>query len=254
MDILSFEHVFVYYDSSPALLDISFELTHPFLAMLIGPNGAGKTTLLKVILGLVKPKRGEISVFGLDPSTNSYEIRGIVGYVPQLIHVDENVPLRVKEIVAMGLLSRRRPPRILFKRDEEKINEYLELLEIEDLVDKTFRELSGGEKQKVLIARALVRRPRLLLLDEPFSMLDIESKSEIADTMIKLMKDFKMSIIIASHELSPCMQYDPTVILLNKRIYAIGKAEEVLTEVNLRKTYPGITKLRELVIASEDHA
>jgi len=248
-----FDRVSVFFGDKPALIDVSFKLSHPFFAVIMGPNGAGKTTLLKVALGLIKPISGKISVFGLNPMKKPYEVRRILAYTPQLIHVDESVPIRVKEIVAMGLLSKESPPRIKTKKDEKAIMNALTLVEMQDYADFFFNELSGGQKQRILIARALIRKPYLLLLDEPFSMLDYETKCEITELIYSLYEKFNMSILMVAHELSPCIAYDPYVILLNKRVYALGTLHEVLTEENLRKAYPGATKVKDLIILGEDH-
>ena len=247
------EGVSVYYDSTPALIDVSLRFRHPFAAVVMGPNGAGKTTLLKVLLGLVRPSEGRVSVFGIDPTRRPYEVRRVVGYVPQLIHVDEEVPIKVWEVVAMGVLSRALPPRICTRRDREAVEWALDLVEMGDYADYYFSELSGGQKQRVLIARALVRRPKLLLLDEPFSMLDYEMKCEIANLVFSIHEKLGISVLMVAHELSPCIAYEPIAILLNKRVFAVGSPQQVLTEENLAKAYPGVTRIRNLIIAGEDH-
>ncbi len=252
-DEILFDRVYVYYNGKPALIDITFKLKHPFFAVVMGPNAAGKTTLLKVILGLVKPSRGKVRVFGYDPIKHAFAIRSLVGYSPQLINVDEKVPLKVRDIVALGILTKYKPPRIYRKIDLERVREVLSLVGMEDYIDSYFNELSGGQRQRVLIARALIRNPKLLLLDEPFSMLDYTMKCEIAWLLYEIHKKFNTSVIIVCHEISSCYMFNPIILLLNKKLYAIGYADEVLTEEVLKKAYPSVTCLRNLIVLGEDH-
>ncbi|RLG85667.1 MAG: metal ABC transporter ATP-binding protein [Thermoprotei archaeon] len=236
-----------------ALEDISLELKSPFYAIVMGPNGAGKTTLLKVIAGLLKPTKGYIEVYGYVPHRDKGQISKLVSYVPQLIQVDESIPLLVKDIVMMGLLSSRKAPRIPLKEDYEYVDKVLKMLEIEQCKECLFSELSGGLKQRVMIARALVRRPKLLLLDEPFSMLDFHMKCELAELLYKLYTEIGIDILMVAHEVSPCIPFEPLVILLNKRVYAVGKAHEVLRPEILRKVYPGTVEFKNLIVLGEDH-
>ena len=244
----------VKYDSIIALDNISFELNSPFFTVVMGPNGAGKSTLIKAILGLVRIAKGEIKVYGKDPFKDKDEVKKMTGYVPQVININIHVPITVEEVVGMGIISKMPPPRFLAKKHRRKINEALELVGLTELKDKLFAELSGGQRQRVLIARALVREPKLLILDEPFSMLDFEIKCEIAGLLYQLHKELNIDILLVAHELSPCITYEPTVILLNKKIYAVGLARQVLRLENLKKAYPGVTEVPSGVILGEDHA
>jgi len=247
------KHVSYRFDKKTALEDVSFELNSPFFCTVMGPNGAGKTTLLKLMLGLLKPESGTIRVFGHDVSEEAHEVRKIVGYVPQLVNIDYHVPVTVEEVVAMGALAKDIPPRILTRKLKKKVSEVLKLVGIEDSA-ALFTELSGGQRQRALIARALISDPKLLLLDEPFSMLDFDMKCEIAELLYQLHKEKGIDIFLVAHELSPCIHLEPTVILLNKRVYAVGRAGEVLRLENLKKAYPGLTEVPAGFILGEDHA
>ncbi|RLG07897.1 MAG: metal ABC transporter ATP-binding protein [Thaumarchaeota archaeon] len=244
--------VYYSFDGKPALEDVSFELDSPFFCAVMGPNGAGKTTLLKLMLGLLKPRRGSIRIFGYDVVRDSGAVRRLVGYVPQIINVDHHIPMTVEEVIAMGALARDLPPRFATREVRRKVREVLELVELDD-PSALFSELSGGQKQRVLIARALIGDPRLLLLDEPYSMLDFDMKCEISELLYRLHKERGVDILLVAHELSPCIHLEPIVILLNKRVYAIGRAGEVLTLENLRKAYPGLTEVPAGFILGEDH-
>ena len=235
-----------------ALEDVSFQLDSPFFCAVMGPNGAGKTTLLKLMLGLLKPQKGVIKIFDHDISKEAGQVRKLVGYVPQVVNIDPHIPMSVEEVVAMGALSRDIPPRFMMRGVRRKVNEFLKLVGIDD-PSTLFSELSGGQRQRALIARALVSDPKCLLLDEPYSMLDFDMKCEISELLYKLHKEKGIDILLVAHELSPCIHLEPVVILLNKRVYAIGKAGEVLTLKNLRRAYPGLTEVPAGFILGEDH-
>ena len=250
---LEVRNVYFRFGEKKALEDVSFELDSPFFCTVMGPNGAGKTTLLKLMIGLLKPQRGEIKIFGHDAVKEAKTIRRFVGYVPQLVNIDYHVPMTVEEVVAMGSLAKDIPPRIITREVREKIQETLELVGIED-PSSLFTELSGGQRQRALIARALISDPKLLLLDEPYSMLDFDMKCEIAELLYNLHKRRGIDIFLVAHELSPCIHFEPTVILLNKRVYAVGRAGEVLRLENLKQAYPGLTQVPAGFILGEDHA
>ncbi|MCS7125394.1 MAG: ATP-binding cassette domain-containing protein [Aigarchaeota archaeon] len=248
------EGLTVKFNDYKALDNISFRLDSPFFTVVMGPNGAGKTTLLKSILGLVKPSLGMIRVYGLDPFREANKIRQIVSYVPQVVNINIHVPITVREVIAMGIYSKSIPPRIMNKEIEEEVEEVLRLVELERYSRKWFTELSGGERQRVLIARAMVKGAKLLLLDEPFSMLDFDIKCEIAKLLDRIHYRMNIDILLVAHELSPCIAYNPQVILLNKKVYAVGRAGEVLRLEILKRAYPGITEIPQGFIIGEDHA
>ncbi|MCS7132948.1 MAG: metal ABC transporter ATP-binding protein [Aigarchaeota archaeon] len=241
------------YGLKAALEEASFELDSPFFCVVMGPNGAGKTTLLKLMLGLLKPMRGYIRIMGHDPLKESSVIRRLVGYVPQVVNIDHHVPITVEEVVAMGALSKDIPPRIMSRKIRRRVEEVLEVVGLEDS-SCLFTELSGGQRQRALIAKALIGEPKLLLLDEPYSMLDFDMRCEIAGLLYRLYGEEGIDVFLVAHELSPCIHLDPMVILLNKRVYAIGKASEVLKLENLKKAYPGLTEVPAGFILGEDHA
>jgi len=254
MNGINVRDVTVIFDGVKALDRISFELKSPFYALIMGPNGAGKTTLLKTLIGLVKPVEGVISLYGLNPLSQVKEVRRITGYVPQIINVETHVPISVGEIIALGLIVNKPPPRFITRKIRKKVYEALEAVGLPpSIASKTFTDLSGGQRQRVLIARALVREPRLLLLDEPFSMLDFDAKCDIAKLLFELHKVRGIDILMVAHELSPCVPYEPLVIILNKKVYAVGKPKDVLKLDILKLAYPGVTELPTGVIIGEDH-
>ncbi len=241
------------YDGEPVLMDVTFKLKSPFFAVLMGPNGAGKTTLLRVIIGLLKPIKGDVTVYGVRPWERPEIVKEIIGYVPQLLLVRQDVPVRVEEVVAMGILSRLPPPRRLTRRIREEVSKALNMVGLKGFEGRLFNELSGGQKQRVLIARALIRRPRLLVLDEPCSMLDFKARCEIIKLLQKLHVERGVDILLTAHDISPCLTLEPTVILINRVVYAVGKLRDVLRPETLKLAYPGLTEVEGAIILGEDH-
>lgn len=205
------------YGKTVALEDISFKIHEGEKIAILGPNGAGKTTLLKCILGILKA-RGKVSVLGRDPRRDR-EVLKLVSYVPQKSSLSTDIPLRV--IDALRTAS------------EEIDFEILRKLELEEKTRVLFRELSGGFQQRVLIARALMRKPKLLLLDEPFNGVDVVSQKKIVEVLEKI----DATVIVVVHNINPLLHSLHRVMLLNKRIVAFGKANEVFTKENMLKVY-----------------
>ncbi|RLE50377.1 MAG: metal ABC transporter ATP-binding protein [Candidatus Methanomethylicota archaeon] len=224
------------YDSSVALKDINFSVEHPTFLAIIGPNGAGKSTLLRAMLGQLKILRGELKVMGIDVKENPRAIRRMVGYVPQRERINFEVPLKVKDVILMGLLTKLKPPRIPRRSDLEAAKKALEAVGLEDLWNESFAHLSGGQQQRVLIARAMVSDPTILLLDEPFSGVDTKSYWEII-TVLRSLRLKDKSIILVTHDINPIVDCIDKVLLLNKRIIAYGTPREVLTERYLVEAY-----------------
>jgi|Deesub1362A_J573_1020465.scaffolds.fasta_scaffold00380_11 zinc transport system ATP-binding protein len=208
------------------LEDINLSVKERDFLAIIGPNGAGKTTLLKIILGLLDPSEGEVRVFGEIPK----KVRKQIGYVPQQPPFDLNFPISVFKATLLA-----RYPGVFrgFERDDErKVLEVLELLNISKLRDRQIGELSGGQLQRVLLARALVRDPKLLLLDEPTSHIDFEAERSFYDLLAELNRE--ITIIIVSHDINVISIYSKTVACLNRKLFFHGDKEgcfDVLEEV-----------------------
>ncbi|HPS91407.1 MAG TPA: ABC transporter ATP-binding protein [Methanothrix sp.] len=201
---------------------------------LVGPNGSGKTTLIKCIDKILKPK-GSILIDGRDiEKVSRTELAKSLGYVPQ----SSSTPLAttVFDTVLMG-----RRPHISWRvsdSDLEKVADILELLHLEDLAMRDFSQLSGGQKQKVLIARALAQEPEVLLLDEPTSSLDMKHQLEVMETIASLVKDREISAVMALHDLNlACMFVDKLAILKGGKIFAAGKPADLLNAQNIRDVY-----------------
>ncbi|MEM3832730.1 MAG: metal ABC transporter ATP-binding protein [Thermoprotei archaeon] len=239
MSIIDVKNLTASYNGEPAILDISFQLNDPSITVILGPNGAGKTTLLKALIGIIKPDHGIIRVLGFDPVNDSFRLRRFIGYVPQRDKIVRNLPLKVRDVILMGLLTKRQWPRIPSKSDVDKMYKMLELLDLNDSVDKTFGELSGGQQQKVLLARALISEPKILFLDEPFNGVDMKSQAYIIEKIKSLRYTNKITILIVTHDINPLIDIAENLIILNKSVIAIGKPLEILTEQTLSKAYGG---------------
>jgi iron complex transport system ATP-binding protein len=223
------------YGDTEALSDISFDAGDGELVTLVGPNGSGKSTLLRCIDKLLKPKRGVILIRERDISKmNLRELAQTIGYVPQ--SAVNTFPFTVFDVVLMG-----RKPYISWgvgKRDIELVSETLDFLGLSEMAGRYFNELSGGERQKVLIARALAQEPELLLFDEPTSNLDIRHQLEVLDITKALKGEKGVSVIMAMHDLNLASRFSDRIIMLNKgKLFATGTPKEVLIPQNIREVY-----------------
>ncbi len=224
------------YRSTPSLCDVSLELHDSEVLGLIGPNGSGKTTLLKCINKILEPKQGNIILDRKEIKKMSRpELAKYIGYVPQnSVDNPEGVP--VYEIVLMG-----RRPHITWqssKEDSAKVWGALKTLNIEHIAMRNFFELSGGEQQRVLIARSLAQEAKVLLLDEPTSNLDIRHQLEVMDLTRKLVSNEKLSAAIAIHDLNLAARFcDRIVMMRDGKVFAAGGVSSVLTAENLRLVY-----------------
>ncbi len=227
-NIVELKNVSVSLDGQIILEDINFTLKEKEFLTIIGPNGGGKTTILKIILGLIKPDNGSISVFGTNPC-KSTSAGKFIGYLPQHINSDLKFPVNVFDVVLIGRYNG------LFKRyseeDKQKVTEALKITGMENFKDRQIGKLSGGQMQRVFLARALVRDPKLLLLDEPTASAD----PEMQQSFYKLIKELneKMAIVIVTHDVSAVLQYGKSVACVNRKLYyhgekegAIGKLQE----------------------------
>lgn len=195
--ILSFKDVCFSYPQAPILRHVSFDIYPQEFVGVIGPNGGGKTTLLKLILGFLKPSKGTIRLFGQIPSKKIC-YRG-VAYVPQTIHFDRDFPISVEEVVLGGLISRLPWYGFFDRKEIHLVHEVLQRMHLEHLKTASFGNLSGGQAQRVLVARALVSSPKLLLLDEPTASVDKRAEEDIYNLLEGLKKE--MTIIHVTHDL-----------------------------------------------------
>jgi iron complex transport system ATP-binding protein len=224
------------YRSKPSLIGISIELHESEVLGMIGPNGSGKTTLLKCINKILEPKQGSILLEKQAIKKMSrLDVAKYIGYVPQSSTGNPEM-LPVFEIILMG-----RRPHITWQnsqKDTEKVWEALKLLNIEHIAMRNFYELSGGEQQRVLIARSIAQQAKVLLLDEPTSNLDIRHQLEVMDLTRKLVAEQQLAAAIAIHDLNLAYRFcDKIVMMRAGEIFAAGDAQSVLTAKNISSVY-----------------
>jgi len=228
-----FEGVSFGYGRVDVLEQVELDIAAGTFTALIGPNGAGKTTLLRLLLGLEKPRRGRIRVFGEPPGSRGQRI----GYVPQRTGVPDGFPLSVQEVVLMGRFALigwgRRPS----GADREVARQALARVKLADMAASRFGELSGGQQRRALIARALVGEPRLLLLDEPTAGLDPAAQARFYDMCCVLQREENLTLIAASHDVDVVAQHADTVLLIDRSVQAMGPPAAVLRTAQLDRVY-----------------
>ncbi len=183
------------YDGYCVLEDVNLSIPQGDFVSVVGPNGGGKTTLLRLVLGLLRPSRGEIRVFGVTPE----EARPRTGYMPQHAQLDPQFPATVMDVALMGRLGQGRPFGPYSKRDKEAVVTALEQVGLRDLHKKSFASISGGQRQRLFIARALAGEPDLLLLDEPTANLDVVMEGDLYELLQTLNQ--RMTVVMVSHDL-----------------------------------------------------
>lgn len=204
-NLIQLKNIYVQIDEREILKNVDFELQPNEIVTLIGPNGAGKSTLVKIVLGILKPNQGQV--------IRAKHLK--FSYVPQKFNPSHSLPLRVKDLLALE------------KCDLETKQKILKETGIEKLQDSKVQQLSGGEKQRVLLARALLRKPNVLVLDEPMQGLDIQSEAELYEYVRSLPKKYGCAVIMVSHDLQWVMQGTHRVVCLNKHICCSGLPENV---------------------------
>lgn len=229
--MIKVENLNVTYNQSPALSNINLEINGPGITGIIGPNGAGKSTLIKAILNII-PSTG---ISKIDNKISKENLDN-VAYVEQKINIDYNFPIKVRECVSLGLYSKIGILKKLKKSDWQKVDDALKLVGLEKFSNRQISELSGGQFQRVLIARCLVQDAKYIFLDEPFVGIDSVSEEIIMETLRDL-RDKGHTILIVHHDLRKVHSYFDSVLLLNKEVIAFGDTESTFTRVNLTTAY-----------------
>ena len=229
--MIKIQNLSVSYQGQLALDETSLNIKGPTITGIIGPNGAGKSTLLKGILGIVDHKGQAF----LDDRPLQEELNKIA-YVEQKINIDYNFPIKVKECVSLGLYPKIKLFQRLNSSDWDKVGQALKIVGLEDFAERQISQLSGGQFQRVLIARCLVQEANYIFLDEPFVGIDSVSEEIIMETLRHLKKEGK-TILIVHHDLSKVTAYFDQVLLLHKKLIAFGPTESTFTRENMEQTY-----------------
>ncbi|MBD3382479.1 MAG: ATP-binding cassette domain-containing protein [candidate division Zixibacteria bacterium] len=227
---VKFEDVNFAYDGGFQLENVNLIIRPGEFVSVVGPNGGGKTTLLKLINGLLQPERGKIEVFGKNPA----EVRQLIGYLPQNIEFDPEFPVTVREVVRMGRLGEGFKLRYS-KHDNHEVEQVLEETGLKDYSSAMLSEISGGQRQRTLLARTLVCRPRILLLDEPTAYLDFDMSEVIFEILQKLEHD--LTIIMVSHDIGFVRKSVKSVICVNRNV--VRHPTEQITPEALEKLFRG---------------
>ena len=229
---LELQGVWAGYNHQPVLEDVSFQVAQGEILGIIGPNGSGKSTLMKAVLGLVKPWRGRILVLGQPGAAE----RSRVGYMPQVEQVDWDFPVTVEDVALMGRYARRGLLRRANRLDREEAGAALERVGIYQLRHNLIGDLSGGQRRRVLLARALVNHPELLLLDEPTAGMDANAQHQLLD-IIDALRQEGTTVVLSTHDLSCVPEWCEKAVCLNRRLVAFGTPSEVLNEKVLSNTF-----------------
>lgn len=233
--VISCSNLAVILNGKTVLEDINFQIGAGEMTGIIGPNGAGKTTLLRAILGLVPLTRGELKVWGL-PAHRLKTVRSQIGYMPQRQLFERRFPLSVGDVVAMGMLTSatmlRRIPDL-----QEQVSAALGKVSMERYLLRPFQDLSGGEQQRVLLARTLVRQSPLLLLDEPNSGLDFPAQRRFLELLRGLQQEHNLTVLLVSHDLVSVAAVADTLICINRIMHLHGRPSEVLQSPGLEEAY-----------------
>jgi len=233
-DRLYLENVSAGYNGQKALDELTFQVPHGGQVAVVGPNGAGKSTLFKVLVGLLPLRSGRILIHGLPLG----EHKDCVAYVPQRSEVDWRFPVTVMDVVMMSRYKRQgwlgRPTR----QDRQAVQRAMEQMGIAALADRPIGDLSGGQQQRVFLARALAQEPHILLMDEPFTGVDVATQ-EATLALLEQLKAQQVTVLVSTHDLNMAAQRFEQVLLLNRRLIAYGPPSEALTTDLIQQAFSG---------------
>jgi zinc transport system ATP-binding protein len=248
MNVLEVSNVSIRYNGQLAVEKINFDVNEGDLLGIVGPNGAGKTTLFRAIIGL-QNYTGAIKLFR-NEGKNYYPLLPLIGYVSQKVNFEQNFPATVQEVITMGLLPEKKLQEAAKlvqnsgsnwkktkKKDSDKVFESLKTVGLESLKDRRIGELSGGELQRVFIAKALVKDPILLILDEPVTGVDVDTQNKFYNLLRKINSENKITIVWSSHDLEAISKLANRVACMNRKLFFHGQKEEFFSNKELLKTY-----------------
>jgi len=227
------EHLEVGYRNRTIWRDATFEVRRGEFVAVIGPNGAGKTTLFRLLLGLQRPSRGTLQIFGAPPHRGS----GRIGYVPQRHTIDNETHVAAEALVRLGVSGSHWGPELSFREHRAAATEALAAVGATDLGSKSLSSMSGGELQRVFLAEAMVGNPEMLLLDEPLSNLDLRRSRELVEVVHGLVVSREVTTLLVAHDINPLIECLDKVIYIANGNVATGPPEVVLTSASLSELY-----------------
>ena len=236
-----------YRNGHTALRDATFQIPTGTITALVGVNGAGKSTLFKAIMGFVPAAKGEITVLGM-PVKEALK-RNIVAYVPQSEEVDWSFPVLVEDVVMMGRYGHMGFFRHPKKADHDAVSEALKRVNMTEYRHRQIGELSGGQRKRVFLARALAQEGRVILLDEPFTGVDVKTEDQIID-LLREMRNEGRVMLVSTHNLGSVPEFCDRTVLVKETVIAYGTTEETFTHDNLELAFGGV--LRHFVIGGSE--
>ncbi len=231
------KEICVDYNGTVALYDASLNLGSGCICGLVGMNGAGKSTLFKALMGFVRPSRGTICINGV--SVRRAQKDQAVAYVPQNEGVDCSFPVSVWDVVMMGRYGSMNLLRMPRESDRQAVFHALERVELVELQERPISALSGGQRKRAFLARAIAQRASVLLLDEPFAGVDVRTEKLMSDLFLQF-KNEGRTILISTHDLSHVRDFCDLVVLINKTVLAYGETSKVFTQENIINTFGGM--------------
>jgi zinc transport system ATP-binding protein len=246
MQIVEIDRLSYAYSGNLVLDNISFTIEEGDILGIIGPNGAGKTTLFSCMLGLLDDYTGTIKILGENIEKKNNKVFKSIGYIPQKKTIEQNFPATVEEIVSLGVTT-------TGKTSKEKIALALETAGLFAQKDRRVGELSGGQQQRVLIAKAMVNNPKLLILDEPVTGIDLEMQNKFYSLLKRLNQENNITIIWASHDLDAVNRFATSVACINRSMFFHGKTYEFFENPDLLKAYSESTMQAHMHLHNHTH-
>lgn len=244
---ISVDHISVIYNNGhSAIEDISFEIPQGSITALVGINGSGKSTLFKAIMGFVNCHQGQVSIQGL-PVRKALK-KNHIAYVPQNEDIDWDFPVLVEDVVMMGRFGHMNMLRIPKAADHQWVDKALTKVNMQDFKKRQIGELSGGQRKRVFLARALAQESSVILLDEPFTGVDVTTEEQII-RLLKALAEQGKAILVSTHNLGSVPEFCDHTVLINKVLLACGKTKDVFSAQNLEKAFGGV--LRRFVLSAQ---
>ena len=245
ISVIEINNLSLNYGDIKVLEEINLSIPENSFVSIVGPNGAGKTTLMKILLGLIKHSSGDVKVFGKHPEEVD---PSLVGYVPQIKTMDRTFPALAIELVSSGITQRW--PWLIKGDQRKKALDALALVNADALANRTLSELSGGELQRVCLARSIVRNPKLVVLDEPASGIDAIGEADLYNLLEAYQQKSGATILMITHDWHVANHHSDFVLLLNRKQVSFGPPSESLSEQNLRIAFGHIGHVHKSKIAN----